>query len=266
MRKFYLALLRYKDHFIFLIAVTLSLTLLLKNDAPDILIIRGKFTDYFSIISSPFSWVKSMIVLQEETELIRQKNIQLTLELETLLMAQEENNILRDFLRFKRESNLKLLSARVVNMGASSNLSSITLDIGSDHGVKVNQPVIVAEGVIGKTVVVGNKSTIVQIIKDVNFRLSVRILPSGNAGILQFVSDDICEIRELQKNIEIAIGNKVVTSGFSQIYPKNLPVGEVVEVLNERGSFQKIAKVRIKPKLSTLLNVFIVIEESNEAG
>jgi len=36
-------------------------------------------------------------------------------------------------------------------------------------------------------------------------------------------------------------------------------------VLNERGSFQKIAKVRIKSKLSTLLNVFIVIEESNEA-
>jgi len=68
----------------------------------------------------------------------------------------------------------------------------------------------------------------------------------------------------LQKNTEISIGNKVVTSGFSQIYPKNLPVGEVIEVLNERGSFQKIAKVRIKSKLSTLLNVFIVIEESNE--
>ena len=103
-----------------------------------------------------------------------------------------------------------------------------------------------------------------QIIKDVNYRLSVRILPSGNAGILQFISDDICEVRELQKNTEISIGNKVVTSGFSQIYPKNLPVGEVIEVLNERGSFQKIAKVRIKSKLSTLLNVFIVIEESNE--
>ena len=217
MRKFYLALLRYKDHFIFLIAVTLSLTLLLKNDASDILIIRGKFTDYFSIISSPFSWVKSMIVLQEETELIRQKNMQLTLELETLLMAQEENNILRDFLRFKRESNLKLLAARVVNMGASSNLSSITLDIGSDHGVKVNQPVIVPEGVIGKTVVVGKKSTIVQIIKDVNYRISVRILPSGNAGILQFISDDICEVRELQKNTEISIGNKVVTVSYTHL-------------------------------------------------
>ncbi|MEA1882231.1 MAG: rod shape-determining protein MreC [Candidatus Marinimicrobia bacterium] len=264
MRNFYLSLLRYKDHLIFLIAVTLSLTLLIKNDSPDVLIVRGKFSDYFSFISSPFAWVKSITQLQEETQFLREKNIQLTLELEALLRAQEENNGLRDLLKFKRESQLKLLAAKVVNMGASSNLSSITLDIGSDHGVRENQPVLVPEGVIGKTVVVGKKSTVVQILNDVNYRLSVRILPSGNAGILQFISNDICEVRELQKNADISVGNKVVTSGFSQIYPKNLPVGEVIEVLDERGSFQKIAKVRIKPKLGALLDVFIVIEEINE--
>lgn len=205
-----------------------------------------------------------MVQLQEETQVLREKNVQLTLEMEAMLKAQEENNSLRDLLGFKRESQLKLLAARVVNMGAASNLSSITLDIGSFQGVKVNQPVLVPEGVIGKTVVVGEQSTIVQIINDVNYRLSVRIMPSGNAGILQFISDDICEVRELQKNANISVGDKVVTSGFSQIYPKNLPVGEVIEVLNERGSFQKVAKVRVKPLLGSLLNVFIVVEEINE--
>lgn len=102
---------------------------------------------------------------------------------------------------FKRESKLQLLAARVVNMGSSSNLSSLTLDIGSKHGVKVDQPVLVPGGVIGKTVVVGEYSTIAQLINDVNYRLSVRILPSGNAGILQFVSEGYCEIRELQKKL-----------------------------------------------------------------
>jgi rod shape-determining protein MreC len=111
-----------------------------------------------------------MTQLQEETQYLRDKNIQLTLEMEAMLMAQGENNDLRDLLGFKRQSNLQLLPARVVNMGSSSNLSSITLDIGSDHGVKVNQPVLVPEGVVGKTVVVGKTSTIVQIIKDGNYR------------------------------------------------------------------------------------------------
>jgi rod shape-determining protein MreC len=141
-------------------------------------------------------------------------------------------------LGFKRESKLQLSAARVVNMGSSSNLSSLTLDIGSKHGVKVDQPVLVPGGVIGKTVVVGEYSTIAQLINDVNYRLSVRILPSGNAGILQFVSEGYCEIRELQKNSLISVGDKVVTSGFSNIYPENLPVGEVVEIADERASFQ----------------------------
>ncbi|MBT3479507.1 MAG: rod shape-determining protein MreC [Candidatus Marinimicrobia bacterium] len=205
-----------------------------------------------------------MTQLQEETQFLREKNIQLTLELESLLNAEKENVSLRYLLRFKRESQLKLMAAKVVNMGASSNLSSITLDIGSNHGVLVNQPVLVPGGVIGKTVVVGKESTIVQIINDINYRLSVRTMPSGNTGILRYIANDICEIRELQKNAKISIGDKVVTSGFSQIYPKNLPVGEVVEVIDERGSFQKIAKVRIQPKLGALLNVFLVIEEINE--
>ncbi|MBC8344937.1 MAG: rod shape-determining protein MreC [Candidatus Marinimicrobia bacterium] len=264
MRNLYLALLKYKDHLIFLIAVTLSFSLLLKNDTPDVLIVRGKFSDYFSFISSPFAWVKSMTQLQGETQLLRDKNIQLTLEMEAMLIAQGENNELRDLLGFKRESKLKLLAARVINMGASSNLTSITLDIGSDHGVMVNQPVLVPEGVIGKTVVVGEKSATVQIIKDGNYRLSVRIMPSGNAGILQYIAQDYCEVRELQKNSTISVGDKVVTSGFSQIYPENLPVGEVIEVVDERGSFQTVAKVRIRPNLGALLNVFIVIEEIDE--
>ena len=266
MRNLYLSLLKYKDHLIILIAITLSLSLLLKNDAPDVLLIRGKFSDYFSFISSPFAWVKSMIQLQEETQYLRDKNIQLTLEMEAMLMAQGENNDLRDLLLFKRESNLQLLAARVVNMGSSSNLSSITLDVGSDQGVKINQPVLVPEGVVGKTVVVGKTSTIVQIIKDGNYRLSVRILPSGNAGILQFITNDYCEVRELQKNSTISVGDKVVTSGFSRIYPENLLVGEVVEIADDRGSFQTIVKVRIKPYLGALLNVFIVLEEIDEAS
>jgi len=42
-------------------------------------------------------------------------------------------------------------------------------------------------------------------------------------------------------------------------------VEEVVEIVDDRGSFQTIAKVRIKPDLGALLNVFIVLEEIDEA-
>ena len=65
----------------------------------------------------------------------------------------------------------------------------------------------------------------------------------------------------MQKNAQISIGDNVVTSGFSQIYPKNLPVGEVIEVLDERGSFQKVAKIRIKSKIGSLSHAFIIVSD-----
>ena len=68
--------------------VSLSITILLKNDSPNIHIIQGKFSDTFSIISSPFAWMRSMTHLQEETKLLREKNVQLTLQMESML--QEE--------------------------------------------------------------------------------------------------------------------------------------------------------------------------------
>ena len=65
----------------------------------------------------------------------------------------------------------------------------------------------------------------------------------------------------LQKNAEISIGDNVVTSGFSQIYPDDLPVGKVIQLIEERGSFQKVAKIKISPNLGSVLNAFIIIDE-----
>ena len=82
MRSLYLTLLKYKDHFLFLLAVSLSLVFLLNNESPDVYLIRGKTSDFFSFINSPLAWVKNMTQLQKETELLREKNIQLSLQLE----------------------------------------------------------------------------------------------------------------------------------------------------------------------------------------
>ena len=95
MRSLYLVLLKYKDHFVFFLAVILSLNILLRNDSPNIYLIRGKFSDFFSFVNYPIAWVKNMSQLQYETQLLREKNIQLSLQLESILVEHEENKRLR---------------------------------------------------------------------------------------------------------------------------------------------------------------------------
>ncbi|MEE8336361.1 MAG: rod shape-determining protein MreC [Candidatus Neomarinimicrobiota bacterium] len=264
MRNLYFFLTKQKDHLIFILALGLSLSLLSNHDSPDLNLLRGKSIDILGHIISPVTWINSMLKLEEETQLLREKNIQITLEMESLIRAGEENQRLRELLNFKNESNLVLLPARVLNSGVSSNLTALTLDVGTTSGIKINQPVITPDGVVGKTILVGENTAVVQMLSDVNFRLSVRIMPSGTVGILRWKNNNICQIWELQKNAPINVDDQVVTSGFSHIYPRNLPVGRVIGVLEERGSFQKIAQVRIKPELSSLMNLFVVIEENNE--
>ena len=67
-----------------------------------------------------------------------------------------------------------------------------------------------------------------------------------------------------QKNVEISIGDKVITSGFSDIYPSGLPVGKVVAVNDERGSFQKVINVNSPNDLSAFQFVFVIIDDSYE--
>jgi len=55
----------------------------------------------------------------------------------------------------------------------------------------------------------------------------------------------------------------VVTSGFSDFFPKGIPVGEVIGIQDERASFHKIVSVKMHNDLSSLLNVFIITKIVN---
>jgi rod shape-determining protein MreC len=85
-------------------------------------------------------------------------------------------------------------------------------------------------------------------------------MPSGAVGILRWSQDNICRVYEVQKNVDINIGDRVITSGFSNIYPEKLPVGIVSGVYDERGSYQKVVNVKIQNDFESIQNVFVVIE------
>ena len=254
----YLTIVKHKDHFVFAFAIIFSTFILLNNESPKMSVIRGKATDAVSFFSSPFAWIQSLMFLEKENQILREKNLELSLKVESMLNLQNENNALMEMLEFKKNKNFIIRSAKVVNKGIQPNLLSIIIDRGLADGVKNNLPVLTPKGVVGKTIETSNNNSIVQLISDANFRLSTRILPSGATGILRFVNGETAEIREVQKNVVVNIGDKVVTSGFSDIYPAGLPVGTVKGVYQDRGSFQKVVSIYLPNDLNAFQHVFIV--------
>ena len=262
MRTLYLILLKRKDIFTLILSIILSLLMLSNGESDNIRLLRSKANRFFTILYSPITWVRSMALIEEEAALLRGKNLQLSFQVESMRYLLEENNRLEELLDFQRQSKMTILPARVINMSASPYLSSsLSIDVGLESGIEENDPVITPKGIIGKTTIVGNNASIVQMINDVNFRLSVRIKPSGSTGIMRWLDGDLYLIKEVQKNANVNIGNKVVTSGFSDIFPDDLPVGEVVNITDERGRFQKSVVVQINENIGSIINLFVIVDQ-----
>ena len=262
MRTLYLILLKRKDIFTLILSIILSLLMLSNGESDNVRLLRSKANRFFTILYSPITWIRSMALIEEEAALLRGKNLQLSFQVESMRYLLEENNRLEELLDFQRESKMTILPARVINMSASPYLSSsLSIDVGLESGVEENDPVITPKGIIGKTTIVGNNASIVQMINDVNFRLSVRIKPSGSTGIMRWLDGDLYLIKEVQKNANVNIGDKVVTSGFSDIFPDDLPVGEVVNITDERGRFQKSVVVQINENIGSIINLFVIVDQ-----
>jgi len=247
----YLLIIRNKDHLFFVFFLFLSTFLLLNNKDPRMSVIRGKTAEIVSFISSPVTLFRSLMFLEQENQLLREKTLSLSLQVESMLSLVKENEELLGMLDFKKHTKLIIKPSRVVNKGVQPNLLSIVIDAGQLDGIYPNQAVLTPKGIIGKTIETGDKASIVQLINDSNFRLSVRILPSGATGILRNLTGNTAQIQEVQKNAIISIGDKVVTSGFSDIYPPGLPVGIVEGVYDGRSSFQKVVNVQLEISYST---------------
>ena len=262
MRILYLILLKRKDIFTLVLSIIFSLLMLSNGESDNVRLLRSKANRFFTILYSPITWIRSMALIEEEAALLREKNLQLSFQVESMRYLLEENNRLEELLDFQRESKMTILPARVIKMGISPYLSSsLSIDVGLESGVEENNPVITPKGIIGKTTIVGDNAAIVQLINDVNFRLSVRIKPSGSTGILRWLDGDLYLIKEVQKNANVDIGNKVVTSGFSDIFPNDLPVGEVVNITDERGRFQKSVVVQINENIGSIINLFVIVDQ-----
>ena len=250
-----------KPHITFILSVILSFILIYKGNSDQLKHFRQTVNNITTYIKSPFSKFGILVKANQENEIIRNRLMVLSLENETLLKYEAENVILKELLDFKRETKIEIIPAKIINMGLTSNLFSMTIDVGSASGVKKNNPILTPSGIIGKITTVDEKSSIVQLISDPDFRIGVRFLPSGTTGILRWRNNNICDVREVYKNSEINVGDRVVTSGLSDIFPADLPIGIVTSVADDRSQFQKIVSVRIEDHLSSLIFIFVIINE-----
>lgn len=140
------------------------------------------------------------------------------------------------------------VTARVVGRSPSVWYSTIIIDKGSSAGVRVDDPVVAADGLAGKVTSTTRGTAQVTLITDANSSVTARVLPTGATGIVEpNVGDpEDLQLNFLQKGENVAEGEMVVTAGFStgdlgSVFPPGIPIGKVTDSsLEEQQAYQRL--------------------------
>lgn len=247
-----------KEALTFLGTIVFSLTLMFNNDVTQIRTIKAWTVGSVGYLLDKLTVIKKITNTYQENEWLRKKNAELMLENARLKEARFENERLRKLLAFKPESQLDLIPAKVLGRGGSGFINSILVSIGSSDGVKRNMPIVTAQGVAGKLLIVGRQYSTAQLLLDRNFRLSVMVQRSRVSGILTWREGNTVSMAAVPKRSDVKVGDPVVTSGYSSIFPKGLTVGVVSDV--QENMMEMFMKIVVKPQVdfTKLEEVFVI--------
>lgn len=186
----------------------------------------------------------------------------LTCQLAQYKEVEAENRRLRRLLGFKESSPFKLRAAAIIGKDSSNLSDTILIDRGSSSGLKEDTVVIAEAGVVGRVSEVSTGMSRVVLITDPNSRVSAIVSRPRQMGVVYGTSARLCELRYLSLDTDIKIGDEVVTSGFSDIYPKGLFIGRVIKMKKEPTGLSMTALVRPAVDMSKMEEVLCI--ESNE--
>ncbi|GHT61317.1 cell shape-determining protein MreC [Bacteroidia bacterium] len=154
------------------------------------------------------------------------------------------------------------LPAQVVN-NQISRLSNnyITLNKGSLAGIKEDMGVLSPSGIVGVVVSVSPHFSKVISILNPKFQPNCKIKGTNFPGTLSWDGKDsrYSSLRELPQHAKFNIGDTVVTSGFSTVFPEGVPVGTVEDTFKKKGEDYNSLKVKLFTDFSTLSEVLIVV-------
>jgi rod shape-determining protein MreC len=173
--------------------------------------------------------------------------------------AEFENNRYSKLLEFSDRSEFSLVTSRVIAFDASNLRRSLVIDKGKKHGIKIGNPVITTDGVIGKVVGIGNSASRVLLINDLDFSMAAKVVRSNAIGVISGSLGGTCRLKYLDLDEDVVIGDEVVSSGEGSYFPPGIPIGKVKAVSKEQSGLTLFAIVKPHVKLSSLEEVLVII-------
>lgn len=190
---------------------------------------------------------------------LRYENENLRRRLFDLREVEQENLRLKNLLNFKQRSPYRLVPARVIARSPDNWSSSVIIDKGRYSGIRRGMAVVNTRGLIGRVTETSVSLSKVLLINDPSQGVSSIVQSSRQEGLVNGSLGSNLIMRYLPDEAQISPGDTIITSELSQVYPKGLLIGTVVNVGKEFSGLSRYAMIKPAADLSSVEEVLVII-------
>ncbi|MGR3220294.1 MAG: rod shape-determining protein MreC [Candidatus Anammoxibacter sp.] len=154
--------------------------------------------------------------------------------------------------------SVKPIMANIIGYDAGEFRKSILLDVGTKHGVAVNDTVVNGNALVGRVFEAAPFTSRVQLITDPDIRVPARVLETRDKGIVTGNSGFVCRMEYVPETANVKEGDRIVTSGDGENYATSIYIGTVTK--SEKVEGQLFLNVSVRPvvNLSKMESVLII--------
>lgn len=205
------------------------------------------------------TWAGDLGVSRSQLEALRKQNSTLRTRVAELEEARLENARFRELLEIKQALEIEALGARVIGRPTNSWEGVITIDRGTEDGVKTGMPVVGPDGLLGQTDQVGPTSARVRLITDQSSGVAALVQRSRAEGIVRGSIQGQLTLEFVSRETTLRVGDVVITSGLGGVYPKGIIVGEISEMSSRSNDLYRSATVAPAGDVTRLEEVLVLV-------
>lgn len=254
---------KYNHWFVFLILEVVSMVLLFQYNS-----YQGSawFSSANAVTGKLYEWdanVETFFSLTKVNQELTQRNAYLEQEVQKLsdsLVSVTKDSSIYHRDQFALLRNCRLIPAKVVANSVDKPGNLMTIDKGSADGIHKDMGVISGTGVVGIVYLVAEHYAIVIPVLNTKSNISCMIQNRGYFGYLRWKGgvSDLAYLEEVPRHAHFKLGDYVVTSGYSAVFPPGVRVGRILHVFNSADGLSYRVQLRLSTDFARLRDVCVI--------
>ncbi|MEZ5081880.1 MAG: rod shape-determining protein MreC [Bacteroidales bacterium] len=259
MRRLFSYILKHSFTLLFLLLELTAFLFIIQNNYQRASIINSSNRFTGSVFNS-YHNITQYLTLKDANELLMEENIKLRKQLEESFLITDTNTY------YQQDSLFKFVGATVINNSVQKQTNYLMLNKGYKQGIRKDMGVITTNGVVGTIVEVSENYSRVMSVLHIRNRINARIKKNNHLGNMEWDGYDyrIGLLTDIPTHVALAIGDTIVTSGNSDIFPANIAIGTVEKFNSESNKKFNTAEIKYTVDYNKVYHVYIVVNLMRE--